>query len=438
MQDSVGLEITANSECASSYNDALMSLLRFQPDITKKVRKIMETDPSAPMGYLFSAYLGLLSTERPDSLAGLGQLNSLEENVSSQNDREKMHALAVRQWLGGEIKASAKTLDEVLLAYPTDTLALYVGHQLDFFMGSSQHLHDRIASALPKLDTSHAHFGYLNSMWAFGLEESGNYGRAEEVGRTSVDTNHDDVWGIHAVIHVLEMTGRIDDGLTYLNERCDDWLENNYLSVHNAWHNALFLLEREDYLGALAIYDSYILTPLSANVAMEMLDASSLLWRLHLDGVNVGKRWHTLAEAWLSKDPEPWYAFNDMHAAMAFVASGRMVEANALVRRLETYVTATDTTVTNKEMTACIGLPIVRALVAHGMGNFAECAEILLPIRDKVAMFGGSHAQRDVVHRTLIDALQKAGNHSLATGLLQRRLRDRPTSVWTTKRLAAV
>ncbi|NQV97113.1 MAG: tetratricopeptide repeat protein [Acidimicrobiaceae bacterium] len=437
MQDSVGLEITANSEGASSYDEALMSLLRFQPDITKKVRKITDSDPSAPMGYLFSAYLGLLSSERPDSLAGFDQLNSLEENVSSQNEREKMHALAVRQWLGGEMKASAKTLDEVLLTYPTDTLALYVGHQLDFFMGSSQHLNHRIASALPKLDTSHAHFGYVNSMWAFGLEESGNYTKAEELGRNSVDTNHDDVWGIHAVIHVLEMTGRIDDGLTYLNERRDDWLENNFLYVHNAWHNALFLLEREDFVGALTLYDSYIVTPLSANTAMEMLDASSLLWRLHLDGVNVGQRWNTLAEAWLTKDPEPWYAFNDMHAAMAFVASGRMVEANALVRRLETYVAATNTTVTNKEMTARVGLPIVRALVAHGQGNFAECAQILVPIRDNVAMFGGSHAQRDVVHRTLIDALQKAGNHSLATELLQRRLNDRPSSVWTTKRLAA-
>jgi len=436
MRDGVGLEFTGTTTGISAFDDALLALLRFQPDVGSKVGNIAMVDPSGPMGYVFSAYLGLLSSERPDGLAAIDQLNALEQHAAKPNEHKQMHIEAARSWVSGDMRSAAQTLDGINAAYPTDTLALYVGHQLDFFTGSSQHLNDRFASVLPQWDDTHVHYGYLSGMWAFGLEESGNYAKAEDVGRRAVDSNHDDVWGIHAVIHVLEMMGRVEDGLIYLNERQDDWMKGNFLNVHNSWHNALFLLEHEDYAGALALYDLFIRNEGSADVAMEMLDASALLWRLHLDGVDVANRWQPLAEGWATRDLEPWYVFNDMHAALAFVASGRMPDAEAMVSRLQDYVAQPGPLVTNKDMVMRVGLPIVRAIVAHDKGNYAECANLLDPIRDHVVILGGSHAQRDVVQRTLIDALQKSGNHARAEQLLRERLRDRPTSVWSSKRLA--
>lgn len=436
MRDSVGLDFSGTTVGISAFDDALLALLRFQPDVGSKVGNITKTDPSSPMGYVFSAYLGLLSSERLDGLAAIDQLKALEQHASKPNEREQMHLEAVRAWVSGDMRSAAHILDDLNAAYPADTLALYVGHQLDFFTGSSQHLHDRLASALSQWDDTHVHYGYLCGMWAFGLEESGDYVKAEEVGRHAVDINRDDVWGIHAVIHVLEMMGRVEDGLTYLNERQDDWMNGNFLNVHNSWHKALFLLEHENYAGALALYDSFIHNDNSANVAMEMLDASALLWRLYLDGIDVGNRWQPLANGWAGKDPEPWYVFNDMHATLAFVASRHMHDAEAMISRLQTYVAQPDPHITNKDMVARVGLPIVQAVVAHGKGNYAECARLLDPIRNNVAIFGGSHAQRDVVQRTLIDALQKSGDHAHAEQLLRERLRDRPTSVWSSKRLA--
>lgn len=70
-------------------------------------------------------------------------------------------------------------------------------------------------------------------------------------------------------------------------------------------------------------------------VLHEMLDATALLWRMHLDAIDTGDRWSTLATAWAEKaDDEPWYAFNDMHAAMAFAAVGRRNDLRAVVARL--------------------------------------------------------------------------------------------------------
>jgi hypothetical protein len=31
---------------------------------------------------------------------------------------------------------------------------------------------------------------------------------------------------------------------------------------------------------------------------MDMIDASAMLWRLHLRGIDVGERWQALAERW--------------------------------------------------------------------------------------------------------------------------------------------
>ncbi len=38
---------------------------------------------------------------------------------------------------------------------------------------------------------------------------------------------------------------------------------------------------------------------------------------------------------------------------------------------------------------------------------------MLLPVRGEAHAFGGSHAQRDVVHRTLLEAAFRSGQHAL-------------------------
>jgi hypothetical protein len=51
------------------------------------------------------------------------------------------------------------------------------------------------------------------------------------------------------------------------------------------------------------------------------VDASSLLWRLELRGADVGDRWQALADDWTALADDGFYAFNDVHALMAFVGA---------------------------------------------------------------------------------------------------------------------
>ena len=84
-------------------------------------------------------------------------------------------------------------------------------------------------------------------------------------------------------------------------------------------------------------------------------------------------------------------------------------------------------------MTSEIGLPVSRSLVAFARGEFDAVIADLLPIRTRVHHFGGSHAQRDAVERTLLDAAIRAGRHELAAALVSERLsmRECNTYAWS-------
>jgi hypothetical protein len=217
------------------------------------------------------------------------------------------------------------------------------------------------------------------------------------------------------------MQGRSVEGLQFVERRRADWMGGNFFVVHNSWHEALFRLELGDIEGVLHLYDTVVFNP-ESKLPIELVDASALLWRLYLDGVSVGERWTVLASLWRNLLDEPWYVFNDVHAAMAFVASDQLDDARLLAERLRSYVTVAAPDVANVATTAEIGLPVVEAFVAFGEHRYAETVALLHPIRSSVQRFGGSHAQRDAVARTLLEAAIRDGQVALARALLSERL----------------
>ena len=248
------------------------------------------------------------------------------------------------------------------------------------------------------------------------------------------------MWAVHAVTHVYEMQGRVDEGIAFLRSREADWGSGNLFTVHNWWHLALYLLEAGRIDDALAIYDAQIHNSESAGVPIEMLDASALLWRLFLEGEDTGGRFGPLADAWATRSGDvPWYAFNDLHAVMAFVGAGRIDDASLVIERLDRYVAAGGgPEVTNLAMTSEIGLPASRAIVATARGDYAAVIEHLLPIRNVFQHFGGSHAQRDALQRTLLNAAIRSGELDLAGALVSERIALRESSVYGLARAAEI
>ncbi|MEU7579821.1 hypothetical protein AB0B50_19715 [Streptomyces sp. NPDC041068] len=84
----------------------------------------------------------------------------------------------------------------------------------------------------------------------------------------------------------------------------------------------------------------------------------------------------------------------------------------------------------NHAMSAEIGLPVSRALVAYVREDYRSVVDLLLPIRRRLSSFGGSHAQRDALQKTLVEAALRAGAHDIAGALLGERLSLRPSSTY--------
>ena len=269
--DTHGNPISGPQDAVDRYDDAVGHLLAYHEQLVDAATSLATDEPDFPMGQILGAYLALATSDARDVPGAMEVAAHLD--TLTLNDREAAHRAAIGTWLAGDWHGAARRLDGLLIRWPTDLLGLVAGHLLDFYLGDSTNLRDRIGRSLPAFDPAHPNHGYVRGMYAFGLEESGNYQLAEQHGLAAVGANPDDVWATHAVTHVYEMQGRIDEGIRFLRGNEANWGSGNLFTVHNWWHLGLYLLEAERSDQALAIYDRHIHNDRSAGVPLEMLDA---------------------------------------------------------------------------------------------------------------------------------------------------------------------
>lgn len=434
--DAIGLEISGGAHGADEHvMRGVAQLQCFIGDPLAAAHAALAADPSTVMAHVLKGYLYGLSTE--PSAMPVVRASHLAAAALPANRRERGHVAALGHLSGGRWNEAGQVLAGLTAEYPRDALALQAGHQIDFFTGNAAMLRDRIGHALPHWDETMPGYHAILGMRAFGLEENADYAEAERAGRRAVELNPRDGWAQHAVAHVMEMQCRQREGIAWMRGNAEHWTKESFLQVHNWWHLALYHFDLGETDEVLALYDGPIFGARST-IALNMVDASAILWRLHLAGVDVGDRWEPLAAQWAPHANASSYAFNDMHAMMAFVASGREAEARQLLDAQEAAIAGTGD---NAGFTRDIGKPIARALHAFGQKDYPETVRLLAPVRANAHRFGGSHAQRDVIDLTLIEAVLRSGNREFAVRLTAERALQREASPLTglfTKRANAL
>jgi len=417
IHDSLGHPLSgASAQAIDSFELACHELRCFVGDPLSHAQQALGASPDMTMGHLLVAYLNLLGTE-PEGVQPAR--DALQATLALPADeREQAHRRAVEHLVAGRWHAAGRVLEDLSIRHPLDALALQVGHQIDFFTGHSRMLRDRIARAAAAWQPGMPGYHAVLGMHAFGLEETGDYARAEALGRRAVELEARDGWAWHAVAHVMEMQGRRRDGVAWLGAHSPTWSEGSFFAVHNWWHLALFHLGLDEIDAVLELVDARVLGSESALV-LDMIDASALLWRLQLRGVDVGSRWHALAERWTAVSEAGNYAFNDLHAMMAFVGAGRSDDATRLLATQERAALAIEGD--NVQFLRDVGYDATRAIHAFGAGRYGEAVQRLRGLRSHAHRFGGSHAQRDVIDLTLIEAAARDGQQLLAVALQRER-----------------
>ncbi len=413
-----------NQASVDLFGDAATLMLGFREDPLATIEEALVLDPDFIMGHCFRAGLFLVSSEAGAEAELKAILKDLRRLEPTANDRERAHMAAIRAWTDRQFHTASDLYGRILFDEPRDIFAMQIAHQTDFLLGQATMLRDRVRHILPAWSETDPEYGYLLGMQAFGLEECGHYARAEEIGKRAVALNPYDAWAYHAVAHVIEMEGRTEEGIRWLSGSAENWSPRNMLAYHNWWHLALYHLELAETSTALALYD-HAIRPKPSAIAMEMVDGASMLWRLHLRGVDVGDRWTELADRYETMVSDAYYPFNDAHAMMAFVATGRHDAGDRMIGALEDA--AGDDT-SSARLIRDIGLPVVRAIRDFGEEDYEGCFDTLLDIRKRANGFGGSNAQRDVLNLTLLEAAIRAGNMSAAAALLGERRAVKPDS----------
>ncbi|MGF7005714.1 tetratricopeptide repeat protein [Aminobacter sp. BE322] len=422
-KDVLGLALSGADEAAAThYERGVSELQRFVGDPVGSADKAIAAAPDFVMAHVLKGWLYGLSTER-EAMAVARDCHQTAAGLAA-TAREKAHVAALGRLAGGHWHEAGHILAELTAEHPTDALALQAGHQIDFFTGNALMLRDRIARAMPAWGRGMPGYHAILGMQAFGFEEMGDYKTAESLGREAVALEPRDGWAQHAVAHVMEMQSRQGDGIAWMRGNVDAWTKDSFLQVHNWWHLALFHYDLGETDEVLALYDGPIYGAQS-KLALNMVDASAILWRLNLGGVDVGGRWASLAANWAPKAQAGNYAFNDAHAMMAFVGAGLEAPARAMLDAQREAIARDDD---NAAFTRDVGHPVTLAVKAFGKGRYGETVRLLEPVRKIAHRFGGSHAQRDVIELTLIEAALRDGNDALAVRLANERNHARPAS----------
>lgn len=424
---------SASASALAGYETALRQFQSYVGDPIATLDATLAQAPDFVMGHLFKALALFTATEKDFLPAAETSYEAALPYLARATDRERALAVAARRLLDSDWDAACRQLDLILMDYPRDALALQVAHLMDFYRGDAQNLRNRVSRVLPHWDAAVPGYSYVLGMHAFGLEEMNQYAEAEDAGRRALALEPKDAWAVHAVAHVMEMQGRIDEGVAWLESRQAAWAPDNAFAFHNWWHLALFHMDAARYERVLVLYDEAI-HPQPAQYVLPLIDATALLWRLHLEGIDVGARFESIADEWQARQERDhgFYAFNDFHAVLAFAATERHA---AMKQQLMDLTAAAEKAGSNGAMTREVGLPLAHGIAEFARGQYAAAIGWIEPVRDIAHRFGGSHAQRDLLTLTLIEAALRGNQPARAGHYLAERLVHKPASAWA-RRLA--
>ncbi|MGZ5728893.1 MAG: tetratricopeptide repeat protein [Burkholderiales bacterium] len=391
----------ATAPALKHFEAALGDYQSWRGDPTPQVAAALQEAPGFVMAHVLDAYLQVCNRD-PRAIKAAQSIHARTAHLRA-NPRECMHLAAIGAVARDNYEQATTVLGQLLEEYPRDVLALQAVHALDYLTGDSAVMGERTRRVMsawsPQLPGYHA----VLSMYAFAQAERGEYEHGQDLAMQALELRPDDARAYHAIAHVFEMSGRVEEGIGWLRKHETSWGVNTPVAIHCWWHVALLHLQREDIARALAVYDQHVRRQPSTTIS-DLIDASSLLWRVFLQEGDVAERWAELAACWTPRVRDRFCTFTDVHAMLAFIGARDSASAQSLLHALSEQQRARTRYGVS---TRIIGLQACEALIAFGQNDYTTAARLLGALPAVAHRLGGSHAQRDVLHVTLIEAVQR-------------------------------
>ncbi len=430
MNDAHGLEISTDSAPAiAAFNHFSEGFLRYRADLPQRLQALMQAAPDVAHAHSIQGYMMMLGYKAaliPLARAAEAKARALATHATA---RERHHVDALAAWIDDDLDRAISHWEAILRTHPHDVLAVRLSHFVNFWLGRPQDMLASIERVVPHYDATLPGYATILACRCFANEECGNYAAAEPDGRRAIEIDPANLWAAHSVAHVLEMQGRRQEGIQWLNALAPNWEGGNNVQHHLWWHCALYHLENGDHDTVLTLYDTRFrnlaspLTLAAPDTYIDVQNAASMLFRLVRQGVNVGRRWNELADLAETRIGDTQSAFTLPHWMMALSATGRTDAAQRLLDGMRATSNRSGTTAT---IVATYAVPVSDAVRLHAQGEYNAAVERMLPVIGGMYRMGGSHAQQDVLEQLFLDAATRAGRTDALRLVAERIAARRP------------
>jgi tetratricopeptide (TPR) repeat protein len=420
--DLYGLPITCDSAATrAGINDFIHGFLSYQPKATRIIAAADE-DPDCALA---NAYAGLLwmfleAPAAPQKAAPyIARAQAERDRVTP---REGQIIDAVAAWAQNDVPQVLAICDALTTDHPRDMAMLKLAQYHLFNLGDAAGMLRMALKALPAAED----IAYAHGMIAFGYEQCHLLDRAEAAARRAMALDPAEPWAHHAIAHVMLTQGRVAEGAAFMESVAETWAElNSFMRSHNWWHLALFYLSLGRHDDVRRAYDSHV-WGLSKDYSQDQVGAASLLARMEFAGVDVGDRWHDVADHVAARGADTVNPFLTLQYLYALCRTGRP-EADALMQAVQDR--AADSGPFDHVAWRDVALPAAEAIVAHARGDWDRAITLMARALPRMSECGGSHAQRDLFEQIHLDALVRAGRASAAQQVLEMRRTYDPDGV---------
>lgn len=431
--DSLGNPLTLDDPASLALvDDFVMGFISTESRAVNLIA-LADTDAS-PIVQAYCATLHLFAESRDAVANARPFLAKARAGAARATPREQRYIAAIEAWADGDIARAIALHAEQAHEFPRDLVSVKLGQYHCFNTGDCPGMLRLALAVLP----STADVPYVHGMAAFGYEQCHLMREAEASARLAIAMCRKEPWAHHALAHVMLTEGRLTEGLAFMESVSDTWIGlNSFMVTHNWWHVALFLIDLGRDAEALAVYDEHAWGVVK-DYSQDQIGAVSLLARLELAGIDVGKRWDDVAGYLLQRQADHVLPFLDLQYLYGLARAGRP-EADALLRNIEAFAPNAPPSTRDAWQRVCV--PAAHGLVAHARGDFAGAIDGLGVALPRMIEIGGSHAQRDLFEQVYLDALVRAGSESTlaaAQGILQQQLNGQPESLRLRRQAGAV
>jgi len=399
-----GCGIAAQADAADIADaPALDRFLRAAGNPMPDAQACLDRQPTRAAGYLLRLGIAVAAKDVP-SLAIVDETLRAAEHVSLHwTARERAHLAAARAWRHGEPLIAAERYAAILRTWPHDLLALRLAQSCYFFLGQTSALREVVDLVWHWWRKDMPGFQYVLAMAAFACAETGESRRARALAEQALEIEPMFPGAIHTMAHAMADDPAL--AARWLREHRAHWQVDSRMRAHIAWHLATFEVEAGNPIRALELLDRELL-PASMSASGDAADATALLWRLQLDGIDPGRRWRTLSDSWATHSTPGFWGVLDVHAVIAFHAAGHGDRARRHVAAIELHAQGGTYAA---EIARNVTCPALRAIGAFAAEEWQSAAAQLRMVLPSLARLGGSQAQHEIFTRMLRYAQLRRG-----------------------------